>query len=246
MLGPCGWWERERRAFKTFLEFAWCTTERYQSHVGKGRFVWSTEGEEHWHELVAKNRGFVMLTAHLGNWEVGSMLPAAREQRTVHLVREEELNPAAQRFVSGMLARAGAHRYVTHFAASDPELGLRLVEALRHGDIVALQGDRPRAGGRSVPGRLFGRPMSFPAGVPALARAAHAPLVPVFVLREGRSRYRVIIKPPIELPPALRREDAEALVVGEFAAQLESVVRRAPHQWFCFGPLWPSRRDQTR
>ena len=57
---------------------------------------------------------------------------------------------------------------------------------------------------------------------------------------------RVVIKPPIEIAPELRRDDAEATIVRQFASQLESVIRRAPHQWFCFGELWPTPRDQTK
>jgi len=246
VLGPCGAWEREKRALRTLLAFAWCTTERYEAHAGKSRFVWETEGEEHWRALTDAKRGFVMLTAHVGNWEVGSMLPATRETRTVHLVREEEIDPAAQKLIAGLLEGAGGRRYVTHFAASDPHLGMRLVDVLREGEIVALQGDRPRSGGRVLAATIFGRSMPLPAGVPALARAAAAPLLPVFVVREGRCRYRLIFRPPIEVPQEGNRDAANAAAARRFAAELEGVIRRAPHQWFCFRELWPPESSQTR
>jgi KDO2-lipid IV(A) lauroyltransferase len=93
---------------------------------------------------------------------------------------------------------------------------------------------------------MFGRPMPLPAGVIALARAAGAPILPVFVLREGRCRYRVIFRPPIEVPEHAGRDEAVAAAAQRIAAGLEEAIRRAPEQWFCFRALWPPDRAQTR
>ena len=81
-----------------------------------------------------------------------------------------------------------------------------LLDALRRGEIVALQGDRPRAGGRTLEARLFGRPFALPVGPAALARAAGVPIVPVFVLREGRLRYRCVLRPAIAVAQSEDRQ----------------------------------------
>jgi KDO2-lipid IV(A) lauroyltransferase len=197
------------------------------------------EGTEHWRAVAESGAGFVVLTAHVVNWEAGSMLPASRFERRVHVVREEEMDPRAQAFVSDLLAARGAVPYVTHFATDDPSLGLRLVDALRRGEIVALQGDRPRRAGRTVEARLFGRPYPVPSGIPALARAAGTPILPVFVLREGRRRYRLVFRAPIRFDDGMSRGASERLFAERIGADLEHAIRRAPEQWFCFRELWP-------
>lgn len=238
-LGPCGFLERERRLWNAFLAFAWCQTERYENLAGVAPMRFEVEGTEHWREVADSGAGFVVLTAHVGNWEAGSMLPASRFERPMHVVREEEMDPRAQAFVSDLLAARGATAYVTHFAGDDPSLGLRLVDALRRGEIVALQGDRPRQSGRTVDARLFGRPYPLPSGIPALARAAQAPLLPVFVLREGRRRYRLVFREPIRFEEGMSRADTERRFAQRVGADLEHAIGRAPWQWFCFRALWP-------
>jgi len=242
VLGPCGWWERQRRIYRTFWTFAWCLSERYERLCTDRELSIEAEGLDGWRELAASGQGFVLVTAHLGAWEVGSMLPEARDGRRIHVVREAETDPRAQRFIEGLIRQRGGELYTTHFA-ENPQLGVDLLDALRRGEIVALQGDRPRAGGRTAEVSLFGRSFHLPVGPAALARAAGVPLVPVFVAREGRLRYRCWLQRPIHVARSAdrRRDVGEAL--ARFAADLEAAIRRDPHQWFCFRALW---RPQSR
>jgi lauroyl/myristoyl acyltransferase len=237
VLGPCSWLRRQLRIYRTMWTFAWCLTERYE-RLGTSRpFDLRLAGEEHWDELNRAGGGFIMITAHLGNWEVGSMSPSAAEARTVHVVREAETDPRAQEYISELIRKQGGGRYHTHFA-EDPRLGMLLLDALRRGEIVALQGDRPRTGGRVATVSLFGRRFPLPVGPAALARAAGVPLVPVFVLREGRRRYRVEVRPPIQAASTAEHPDALEAALCRFAADLEAAIASAPHQWFCFRQVW--------
>ncbi|HEV8578631.1 MAG TPA: lysophospholipid acyltransferase family protein [Thermoanaerobaculia bacterium] len=237
VLGPCGWWQRQRRIYRTFWNFAWCLSERYERLSTDRVFTVQLEGEESWRELAGTQRGFVFVTAHLGSWEVGSMLPASRDRLRVHVVREAETDPRAQRFIEGLIHSRGGDLYTTHFA-DDPQLGVNLLDSLRRGEIVALQGDRPRSGGRTAEVRLFGRPFHLPIGPVALARAAGVPLIPVFVFREGRRGYRCVVRPAIHVVPSHDRRQDLVAALERFAADLEDAIRRHPYQWFCFRSLW--------
>jgi lauroyl/myristoyl acyltransferase len=240
VLGPCGWWQRQRRIHRTFLTFAWCLSERYERLSTDRTFTVEAEGGEGWRELMGSGRGFILVTAHIGAWEVGSMLPASREGRRIHVVREAETDPRAQQFIEGLIRSCGGELYTTHFAA-DAKLGMDLLDALRCNEIVALQGDRPRAGGRTVEVRLFGRPYSLPLGTAALARAAGVPIVPVFVFREGRLRYRCVIRPAIPVVESADRQRDLREALERFAADLEAAIQQEPHQWFCFRQLWTGK-----
>ncbi len=238
VLGPCGFLARQRRIFRTMHQFAWCLTERYERLAGRREPIMELERADLWRSMATEGRGLLLVTGHVGNWEVGSALPAAREHRRVHLVREEEMDPRSQAFLARELAGRFGDEYVTHFAAGDPRLGLRLLEALRSGEVVALQADRPRRGGRTLGLRLLGRPFPFPAGPLVLAREAGVPLLPVFVLRTGRLRYRLCFRPPVEVARDGDRAAALAEAGQRVAAEVEWAIRQAPNQWFCFRPLW--------
>lgn len=240
VLGPCGWVERERRIYRTFVTYAWCLTERYQRLATTKRAKVEIEGEEIWRKLSSTPRGFILLTAHIGAWEIGSFLPGSEIRRRVHVVREGETDPRAQAFVRELIEKQASDGfYTTHFAAADPTLGMTLLDGLRAGDLVALQGDRPRAWGKAVPGTLFDRPFPLPAGPAALARAAEVPLVPVFVFREGRLHYRCWVREPIEVSRTGDRDGDIGAAVATFTRELEAAIRQSPHQWFCFREVWP-------
>jgi lauroyl/myristoyl acyltransferase len=246
VLGPCGFLARQRRIYATMWQFAWCMTERYERFLTDRTFDVQVEGLEHWKSVAAGDRGCVMVTAHLGLYEVGSMLPASIDQRHVHVVREPEIDPRAQEFVRAYVSSAESVHYTMHFQSDDPLQGMMLLDALRRGEIVAIQGDRPRAGSRAVPAALFGRPLDLPAGPAVLARAADAPLLPVFAVREGRRRYRIVMDAPIEVPRTEGSREDLAVAVGRLAASIETGVRRAPHQWFVFRELWPQRPSHAK
>lgn len=238
VLGRAGLGTRARRAYRTMYEFAECLTEKYRRAAVPERMQFVVEGEEHWLEVTAEGRGVVLVTAHIGPWEIGAQLGAAEGERRVHVVREGEIDPRAQAFVRELVKRGGAN-YVTHFAGDDPRLTLELRDVLVRGEIVALQGDRPRSGGRTVRAAIFGRPVPLPTGPAALARAAVVPMLPVFNFREGPLRMRTVVRPPIQVAATPDREADTADAMRRFAEEIEWAIRERPHQWFCFRNLWP-------
>jgi len=240
VLGPCGWWRRQRRIFRTLHQYAWCVSERYERLSTAPPVTIEADHPERWLRAPAP-RGVILLTGHLGSWEVGSALAGEVGGRPVHVVREEETDPRAQAFIARLLAERMGPGYHTHFAAgADPALSVTLLAALGRGEAVALQGDRPRRGGRTVPQTLFGRPYEIPAGPLVLARSAGVPLVPVFVLREGRLTYRALIGEPIAVARGPDRAADLAAAGVLVAAAIEAAIRQRPHQWFCFRRLWPA------
>lgn len=243
VLGPCGWWERQRRIYRTLNTFAWSLTERYEQFSAGEKVDVRVDPPGIWESLRDASGGLILVTGHVGNWEVGSMKPASTEQRRIHVVREEELNPQAQAFVRDLLREHMGDCYITHFEAGDPFLGIELLRVLGDGDVVALQGDRPRKGGRTIQVRLFGRPYEIPVGPLVLARSSRAPLIPVFVLREGRFRYRAAFREPIDVARTGCRDSDLREAAQRFVTELERTILECPHQWFCFRDLWPEERS---
>lgn len=237
VLGRAGRPERWRRSFLTMWAFAWCFAERYRRMADPQRFRSVVDGEEHWRQVMASPGGVVIVTAHIGPWETATQFGGSASQRRIHVVREKEIDPRAQDFIREILARTGGD-YVTHFSGDDPTLSLVLADALRRGEVVALQSDRPRAGGRTVIASLFGRPMPLPIGPAALARATDVPIVPVFNFREGRFLMRTVVRPPFRVAKTADRQADIAAAVHHLAAEIEWAIRRHPHQWFCFRKLW--------
>lgn len=240
VLGPCGFVERQRRIFRTLHRFAWCQTERYEALSGAACNILDVVGREHWEGLSGQSAGFILATAHIGNWEVGASFAANQGERQVHVVRAEELDARAQTFVRKLLQERLGAAVVTHFAADEFTLGITLLDALRKGHLVAVQGDRAALGGRTVRVDLFGRPFDLPAGPFILARVAGVPVLPVFVLREARFRYRAVFRSPIRVPNTADRSADIRAAADAMVRAIEWAITEQPHQWYCFRNLWPS------
>ncbi len=241
VLGPCGWWRRQLRIYRTMWNFAWCLSERYEKLGGADcdSAEEASEGHEHWLKAKGLPEGLILVTAHIGHWELGAM---SVPQRHVHVVREEELDPRAQEMMRELFAQQtgsgdGRSGFTVHFARADAALGLKLLKILRRGEWVAVQGDRPPSSARTCTATVFGRPMDLPSGPAALARAAGVALLPVFVFRRGRHRSQLIFRPAIRVSGPGEEGLAEA--VSRIGAEVEWAIRRQPHQWFCFRELWP-------
>jgi lauroyl/myristoyl acyltransferase len=240
-LGPCGFWERQRRIYRTMHAFAWCYAERYEYLQHSKDFVVTVDGREHFESASQGGAGLIFVTAHVGVWETASHLISSDLGRDAHVVREEEIDPRAQEFIRHLLDRSGERRYTTHFASDDPRLAILLAQALREGSIVALQADRPRAGGRSWTAYLFGQTIALPIGPAVLARVAGVCLLPIFCFREGRRRYRLCIREPIRVAADGPRAAAIGAPLERLSREIEWAIRREPYQWFCFKRLWPEQ-----
>jgi lauroyl/myristoyl acyltransferase len=239
VLGPCGWWERQRRIYRTMWNFAWCLSERYERLSGRRKPAVSLVGEEIWRERLASPEGFVIVTAHIGNWETALLHPEAGQERPIHVVREEEVDPEAQTFIRGLIQGEAGEQVQVHFVrADDVRLAGELLVALRRGEVVAAQGDRPRSGGRALATRVFGHELDLPLGPAVLARVTGVEIVPVFCFRLGRLHTSVVVREPIRVASTDDRQRDLAMAMQRIAAEIQWAIRRQPHQWFCFRDLW--------
>jgi lauroyl/myristoyl acyltransferase len=190
------------------------------------RLLAGVEGLEHLVGAGRDGRGFVVLTAHLGNWELAGRTLAGQVQRPTHVVVAAELDPGVERFLRGGPAPV-------HFVVrGDPTQVLPLVTALRRGEVVAMQGDRALGTRGDVGVPFFGAAAVFPVGPFVLARAAGVPIVPSFCVLGADRRYTVRVSAPIAVG-----EDAAGALTA-WVAVLETAVREHPDQWFNFFDVW--------
>jgi KDO2-lipid IV(A) lauroyltransferase len=199
-----------------------------ESVVGYSRIV---EGRE-------RGNGVVLLTGHLGNWEVGGLMLAEMRQ-PIHVVLVPDIFPAVERARRALHTRAGIAeiRVDRSFAPT-----LAVLRALKANGIVAMQGDRDfNNTGIAVP--FFGREAYFPRGPFLIAMATPAVVLPAFIVRTPDGRYRAIVEEPLEIDREGDREAALRANVRRYVSILERYVAEHPEQWYCFYPFWedPSR-----
>lgn len=220
-------------AFRTFTNYCRCVAHGYRLHVG-GHLDLPVEisGMDRLRGLLSEGRGVILATGHLGNWQVGPYLLAEHRLPPVTVVMTEEPDPGSQRIDAGL--RDQRQRVV--YVGQSPLLSLDLRAALRRGELVGMQMDRPpRARGIRV--RCAGGEARFSVGPAQLAWSSGAPILPVFFPLDGAG-VRILVEEPLWPRCDGEREAAVAELSGGLASVYGSVLRRYPEQLFNFYDFW--------
>lgn len=172
---------------------------------------------EYLDNAVKRGKGVIVLTSHLGNWELGAgMLGILGYSPTV-------------------ISLSQSSKYIKSFFTKRREaVGMKVLyleekltpvlSTLRRGGVVATLGDRVYSG-RSEQGILFGEKFYFPAGIFELQKRLGVPILPAFCVREGE-KYKVYFEPELSNG------------INEWAKILEKYIRQYITQWFVFDRLW--------
>ncbi len=193
------------------------------------------EGLESYLKLRQERRGLILLTAHLGNWELSQIAEGIEGRPLMVLARKQK-----HRRLDELL---GSFRQTFGSVAVSKGAGIRdLIRALRQGGTVGVLGDQS-GGERGVWVRFFGRLTTAPRGPMALALKLGVPIIPVFTYRQKGPSHRLVFDPtPFEL---VRTGDYEKDVEANaqrFFERLESEISNYPSQWLWGHKRWKRRR----
>ncbi len=177
-----------------------------------------------------KGRGVLILTAHMGNWEL--LLAAAGKVGLPisAIYRPLDFRPL-DLFFSELRSRSGAKLIPKH-------RGMRKVmESLRKNECVGVLLDQNARGRSGVFVDFFSTPASTNTGLALLARATESPVVPLFLVREA-DRYFVKCLPELPLIKSDNKNKDVETNTRIYNKVIESIVRNYPDQWFWVHRRW--------
>jgi len=184
-------------------------------------------------DVFLAGRGAVLVTGHLGNWELlGHVMPFIGLKAQA-LARPLD-NPLVDRYILGV-RESGLQRIILKKGA-----GARIDEMLRDGGFISILVDQD-AGRKGVFVPFFGRPASTWRSPAIFAQKSRAPILPGCAVRVGKGlKYRVIVGRPIYPDPAADVTAETLRITRDFTSQLEGWIRAYPDQY-----LWLHRRWKT-
>lgn len=226
-------------SYRVFLNFASTYVDALRCETGTGEVDWVIDGLPHFEDLRSRSEGCLILTAHMGNYDMAAPLFSEKFGRTIHAVRAPEREPEMQAIREAEQKEKERLNpwFRTCFNNGGEMLGVELARYLAEGDIVAVQGDRvifevSPMEAEVEPG-LF---MRLPRGPLYLARVTGATCFPLFIVRDGWRRYRVEVHAPLELPARVRgRQEDPGMQI--WAGAILSTVKTHWSQWFVFEPV---------
>ena len=231
-----------RAARQLFTEFALKLADlwRYEGAAMSGSGIVRWQGREILDAAHAPGRGVLLVTPHLGNWELGGAFMAQHGYALLVLTQAEP-DPRLTDLRQAARTRRGIETLVV---GGDAFAFVEIIRRLQQGATVALLVDRPPAP-TSVNIHLFGQP--FPASIAAaeLARATGCAIVPTIIVREADG-YRAQILPEIAYDrAAIGNRAARLRLTQEILRAFEPIIRQYPSQWFHFVPVWTEEKLQN-
>lgn len=225
------------RAFRTLYNFAWTIAEAAIHRLLHQEFSYEINGAE-WLEELGAAPGAIVLTAHLGSYDLGAAVFAEKFHREIHVVRAPEPHQESAEHMSASLERAGEGGVKIDYNTAGALLSFDLLTALRDGEIVSIQGDRVEGGVGQITAALFGAEAKIPNGPFVLALVAQTPIYPLFIARTGCRAYRIIVREPIRIQATGQRDVDIAKGVSQWCAVLEDMIAIHWEQWFAFAPIF--------
>ena len=186
------------------------------------------EGREHIDEALARGHGVLLVSTHVGGWEVATALAKAIVPvPTTAIVTDDWLAWA----VEGLRVRAGLG------VMYDSELASKAARLLRDGEAILVLGDYAKDWMRTYSIRFLDAVAELPAGPVALARLCGTPLVPFSVLPVAARRWRVEIEPPLDPPQRNGDVEAEQALLQELADRWTETLRANAEHWAAVYPM---------
>jgi KDO2-lipid IV(A) lauroyltransferase len=188
-------------------------------------------------ERLSRGKGLILVTGHLGNWELGGAYIAARGT-PIDAVARHMANPLFDRYLTKTREQIGMS--VVH----DEAAVRRVPRSLRSGRAVAFLVDQGAVGLASTWVPFFGRYAKTPRGPAVFALRLGTPVVFGVALRRPSGRYQLTFEPVDASETGDREADVDR-IVAEYTRTLERWVRRAPEQYFWHHRRWKHQRPGT-
>jgi predicted LPLAT superfamily acyltransferase len=223
--------------YRNYYIFGQVILDKLATMGGFGaKFSFHFDGENHLRQMVNDKSGGLLISAHIGNFEMaGHMLE--RLETKVNIIMLDAEHQKIKDYLSAFthksfhiipIAEDNAHVY-------------EISEALKNHEIVCMHGDRFMQGSKTLTCEFLGETASFPTGPFYLAMKYNIPVSFVFALKETSRHYHFYATPPkyyAQQASLSKRDDMLRQIITNFTAAMEEKVRKYPYQWFNYYNFW--------
>jgi KDO2-lipid IV(A) lauroyltransferase len=189
------------------------------------------EGEEHLRGALQMRRGVLILTAHLGNWELMAAW-IALQGIPINVLSRPIRQPALNDLCQRVRHEAGIHTIFKKNSIRE------IITRLKKNEVVGFVLDQRVNRREGVVVNFFGRPAGTISGLATLSARYDVPVVPLFIHRVEGDRHLIIAEPPIRFESTGDMERDIVDYTQRYSDVLERHIRRSPEQWIWLHKRW--------
>jgi len=196
------------------------------------------EGKEHLYAALAAGKGLMMMTGHLGNWEVLTHISRILGIQFC-VMADVRKNPRLEVIINHIRSRSGATILPPKGKA------LMLIRELRKGSTIGMVVDQRGKRGDRVFCDVLGLPAATNPAPAFIAMKGNALILPVYAMKRGDA-YTIHFAPAADANSFGTGKDAIQTLSDYMQSWVSSVVREHPDQWFWLHCRWTRRSDMRK
>jgi len=204
----------------------------------KNPFEVKNPGGPNLDKLVAMGKGGILISAHIGNWEVaGQKLNRLNVPFNILMYENEKAN--IKEYMNGVMKEKKIK-----IIAINEETKSHIIElhnAFKNNELVVMHGDRYREGAKTITGDFFGREAHFPVGPYIMSAKFGVPLAIVFAVKKNKHEYEFNCSEPIivdKVRGETQLEETCKNLLSKYISEVEKTAKAYPHQWFNYYNFW--------
>jgi predicted LPLAT superfamily acyltransferase len=222
-----------RSIYKNYYWFGQTIIDKIVLTSGlKNPFRFDFEGEEYLQQMVSQRKGGLLLSAHVGNWEIAGHL-LQRLGTDMHIVMYDGEAQEIKDYLAGITEKHSARIILIR---DDLSHIYAIQEALSKNAFVCMHADRFLEGNKTLNGNFLGKTARFPAGPFLLARTFHVPVSFVFAMKDRAFDYHFYASPP-KIYSGEKESSIEEML-RDYCLDVENIIRKYPLQWYNYYDFW--------
>lgn len=209
------------------------------------------EGEDNLHNALKEQKGAIMVSGHMGNWEFLPLFCPLTFKTTITFVAKQISNSTINRWVHGLRTRFGSR--IIYSDGAWPEM----TRTLRQGKMVGIMIDQKTRSSIGAKITFFNKYVMATPAAALLALRCQSPVLPAFCIRNDVGSFTIKIYPPIALKKTDDFRSDLRMNTQIIVDAIEKVIREYPEQWFWVLKRWKkyypylysedmARRERTR
>lgn len=227
-----GFWKSKLSVFKSYFIFGKVLIDKTAISVGlRDRFTYEFDGIEHLKNLLNEKRGGVLISAHIGNFEIAEHFFADIDfDCQINLVTTDQEVTVIKQYLDSVAVKKSNIKFI--YVKDDMSHIFDINAALSNNELICFTGDRYFEGSKFLETEMLGKSAKFPAGPFLIASRLGVPVMYVYVMKEKNLHYHLYAR-----VAQVKKRDAQGLL-NSYVQNLESMLYKYPLQWFNYFDFW--------
>ncbi len=217
--------------YKSYFVFGQTIIDKTAISAGlRDKFTYEFDGVELLKKLLAEKKGGVLISAHVGNFEIAEHFFGEIDlDFQINLVTTDMEHSAIKEYLESVTKKSSI-KFI--LVKDDLSHIFEINNALANNELICFTGDRYFEGTKTLTEELLGQEAHFPAGPFLIASRLKVPVLFVYVMKEANLHYHLYAR-----ESEAKHRDEKGLLTA-YTTSVEKMLAQYPLQWFNYFDFW--------